>query len=163
MNYMEQFKYILCAVLSGLLSFFFPLKDFVYAMLILFFVNFVFGVIAGQLHGEEWELRKALVFFVHCTLFFVLLVAIFSTGFYMHSSEESLGIVKVLCSIAIWFYSTNIVRNWRLMLVEGTIMWRIAGFVYYVLTLKMVEKIPYLREYLRTYDAQDDKHKSKID
>lgn len=163
MNYMEQFKYILCAVLSGLLSFFFPLKDFVYAMLILFFVNFVFGVIAGQLHGEEWELRKALVFFVHCTLFFVLLVAIFSTGFYMHSSEESLGIVKVLCSIAIWFYSTNIVRNWRLMLVEGTIMWRIAGFVYYVLTLKMVEKIPYLREYLRTYDVQDDKHKTKID
>lgn len=163
MNYMEQFKYILCAVLSGLLSFFFPLKDFVYAMLILFFVNFVFGVIAGQLHGEEWELRKALVFFVHCTLFFVLLVAIFSTGFYMHSSEESLGIVKVLCSIAIWFYSTNIVRNWRLMLVEGTIMWRIAGFVYYVLTLKAVEKIPFLSEYLKTAHVKVDDNKPKFE
>ena len=163
MNYMEQFKYILCAVLGGLLSFFFPLKDFVYAMLILFFVNFVFGVIAGQLHGEEWELRKALVFFVHCTLFFVLLVAIFSTGFYMHSSEESLGIVKVLCSIAIWFYSTNIVRNWRLMLVEGTIMWRIAGFVYYVLTLKAVEKIPFLSEYLKTAHVKVDENKPKFE
>lgn len=163
MNYMEQFKYILCTVLSGLLSFFFPLKDFVYAMLILFFVNFVFGVIAGQLHGEEWELRKALVFFVHCTLFFVLLVAIFSTGFYMHSSEESLGIVKVLCSIAIWFYSTNIVRNWRLMLVEGTIMWRIAGFVYYVLTLKAVEKIPFLSEYLKTAHVKVDDNKPKFE
>ena len=163
MNYLEQFKYILCAVFGALLSFFFPLKDFVYAMLILFFVNFVFGVIAGQLHGEEWELRKALVFFVHCTLFFVLMVAIFSTGFFMHSSEESLGIVKVLCSIAFWFYSTNIVRNWRLMLVEGTIMWSIADFIYYILTLKMVEKIPFLSGYLKTTHVDIDSKKGSIE
>ena len=65
-----------------------------------------------------------------------------------------MGVVKVLCGVAIWFYGTNIVRNWRQMLIEDTTMWKVAGFIYYVLTLKMIDKIPYLSEYLRSTDTK---------
>ena len=46
------------------------------------------------------------------------------------------------------------------MLVEDTTMWKIAGFVYYVLTLKMVDKIPYLGEYIKSTPVNDKSTKS---
>ena len=127
MNYLEQLKYLICTVLSGLLTFFFPIKDLMHAMFIVFFVNFVFGVVAGRVNGEEWSWKKAGVFFIHCGLFFFVTSMVFTTGFFMGEREDTRGVVKLLCWVAIWFYSTNIARNWQLMLVGGTIMWKIAG------------------------------------
>ena len=65
MNYLEPFKYVICSIISGMLSLFFPIRDFMYAMLIVFGVNYIFGLIAGLKHGEEWKLRKSIVFFYH--------------------------------------------------------------------------------------------------
>ena len=80
----------------------------------------------------------------------------------MGSKEEARGVAKLLCWVAIWFYGTNIVRNWKLMMVQGTIMWKVAGFLYYVLTLKVVEKIPFLNEYLKSTNGKADSDKADI-
>ncbi len=146
---MQEFKFIICSIISGVVSLLFPIRDFMIAMIIVFSLNYLFGWLAGMAHGEDWSLKKSMVFFYHCTIFFVLSASLFITGHFMHNDGETLGVVKALCGIAIWFYATNIARNWQLMLVEGTTMYKIAGFVYYVLTLKMVDKIPYLGEYLK--------------
>lgn len=162
MNYLEHFKFIISSVFGGLLTFFFPIKDLTYAMLIVFLVNFAFGVIAGQLNGEEWKRKKAFVFFLHCAVFVFIVLCVFATGSLMGSKEESQGVVKLLCWVAIWFYGTNIVRNWKLMMVKGTIMWKVASFLYYVLTLKAVEKIPFLSEYLKSTNSKTDSDKADI-
>ena len=49
------------------------------------------------------------------------------------------------------------------MLIENTTMWKIAGFVYYVLTLKAVDKIPFLSEYLKTSRVEVNDDKPKFD
>lgn len=156
MNYLEQFKFVMCSVISGMLSLFFPILDFMYAMLVVFGINYVFGLVAGLKHGEEWKLKKSMVFFYHCCLFFVMSASIFITGSFLHAGDETVGVVKALCGVAIWFYSTNIVRNWKIMLIPNTPMWRVAGFVYYVLTLKAVDKIPFLKDYLKSSNLKDD-------
>ena len=163
MNYLEQFKYVMCTIVSGMLSLFFPIRDFMYAMIVVFLLNYVFGVIAGLIHGEKWSFKKSFVFFRHCALFFVMTASIFATGRFLHNSEETLGVVKALCGVAIWFYATNIVRNWRAILVENTTMWKVAGFVYYVLTLKAVERIPFLSEYLKTANVDIDSKDGSIE
>lgn len=146
---MQEFKYVICSIISGIFSLLFPIKDFMLAMVVVFALNYLFGWLAGMVHGEAWSFKKSMVFFYHCAVFFTLSAAIFVTGHFMHAGDETVGVVKALCGVAIWFYGTNVVRNWRMMLIEGTTMWRVAGFIYYVMTLKMVDKIPYLGEYLR--------------
>lgn len=160
---MEDVKFIICSVVSGVLSLLVPIKDFMIAMIIVFSLNYLFGWVAGMVHGESWSFKKSMVFFYHCTLFFVLTSALFVTGHFMHNEGETLGVVKALCGIAIWFYATNIARNWQVMMVEGTTMWKIAGFIYYVLTLKAVEKIPFLSEYLKTAHVKVDDNKPKFE
>ncbi len=163
MNYLEQFKYIMGSIVSGLLSLFFPIRDFMYAMLIVFVLNYIFGWIAGMTHGEHWDWKKSMVFFRHCALFFVMTASVFVTGHFLHNDEETVGVVKVLCGVAIWFYGTNIVCNWQQMLLKDTTMWKVTGFIYYVLTLKMVDKIPYLSEYLRSTNVDINDNKPKFD
>ena len=156
---MEDVKFVICSVVSGVLSLLVPIKDFMIAMIIVFSLNYLFGWVAGMVHGESWSFKKSMVFFYHCTLFFVLTSALFVTGHFMHNEGETLGVVKALCGIAIWFYATNIARNWQAMLVEDTTMYKVAGFVYYVLTLKMVDKIPYLSEYLKKGNTSNQENK----
>lgn len=146
---MGEFKFVICSIISGVMSLLFPIRDFMIAMIIVFSLNYIFGWVAGMVHGEKWSLKKSMVFFYHCTIFFVLTASLFITGHFLHNDAETLGVVKALCGVAIWFYATNIARNWQVMLVEGTTMYKVAGFVYYILTLKMVDKIPYLSEYLK--------------
>lgn len=156
---MEDVKFVICSVVSGILSLLVPIRDFMIAMIIVFSLNYLFGWVAGMVHGESWSFKKSMVFFYHCTLFFVLTSALFVTGHFMHNEGETLGVVKALCGIAIWFYATNIARNWQVMLVEGTTMYKVAGFVYYILTLKMVDKIPYLSEYLKKGNTSNQENK----
>lgn len=146
---MEDIKFAICSIVSGMLSLLVPIKDFMAAMVIVFSLNYVFGWIAGMVNGEKWSFKKSMVFFYHCTIFFVLTAALFVTGHFMHNDGETLGVVKALCGIAIWFYACNIARNWHVMCIEGTTMYKISGFIYYILTLKMVDKVPYLSEYLK--------------
>ena len=42
-------------------------------------------------------------------------------------------------------------------------MRKVAGFVYYVLTLKAVDKIPFLSEYLKTAQVKVDDNKPNFD
>ena len=150
---MGEFKFVICSIISGVMSLLFPIRDFMIAMVIVFSLNYIFGWVAGMVHGEKWSLKKSMVFFYHCTIFFVLTASLFITGHFLHNDAETLGVVKALCGVAIWFYATNIARNWQVMSVEGTTMYKVAGFVYYILTLKMVDKIPYLSEYLKKQSA----------
>ena len=150
---MGEFKFVICSIISGVMSLLFPIRDFMIAMIIVFSMNYIFGWVAGMVNGEKWSLKKSMVFFYHCTIFFVLTASLFITGHFMHNAAETLGVVKALCGVAIWFYATNIARNWQAMSVEGTTMYKVAGFVYYILTLKMVDKIPYLSEYLKKQSA----------
>ena len=50
-----------------------------------------------------------------------------------------------------------------MMLIENTTMWKVAGFVYYVLTLKVVDKVPFLSEYLKTAHVEVNDDKPKYD
>ena len=154
---MGEFKFVICSIISGVMSLLFAIRDFMIAMIIVFSLNYIFGWVAGMVHGEKWSLKKSMVFFYHCTIFFVLTASLFITGHFLHNDAETLGVVKALCGVAIWFYATNIARNWQAMLVEDTTMYKVAGFVYYVLTLKMVDKIPYLSEYLKKGGSIDGK------
>ena len=126
MNYLEQFKFVMC-VISGMLSLFFPIRDFMYAMLIVFGVNYIFGLVAGLKHGEEWNLKSHGIFFiiVVCTC---SVASIFITGYFLHAGEETPGVVEALCGVAIWFYPTNIVRKLANELTRIPTMWKVVGF-----------------------------------
>ena len=156
MNILNEIRFLIVSVVSGVMGLLLPIKDFMYAMILLFAVNYVFGLVAGLVAGEGWSMKKSMVFFYHCALFFAISAFLFLIGHFLHAEGEAVGCVKTLCGIAIYFYTTNVVRNWRSMLVKNTTMYKVADAVYFILTMKVVERVPYVSEYLKAKKGGED-------
>lgn len=154
---MGEIKGFLIATFAALVSFFMPISDFVIAMIILFVVNFCFGLLADIVNGGGWMTKKAQQFFVQCFVFFVLAFCIFGIGEKMHAHEEAVSGVKYLCTIALWFFSVNIVRNWMNITPKKSVFHRMAYFVYYVLSVQFVERIPLLKRFISEKEQENKK------
>ena len=145
---MNEIKVFFVAVISAIFSLLSPIKDYFHAMIIVFVINFLCGLIADYRSGGKWSMKKAMVFFYHILVFSLLASSIFVIGHFLHNRDEALFCVKTLCFIALWFYSINILKNLRFMLIDGTTMHSLIDFIYYIVSLKLVNKIPYLNDYL---------------
>lgn len=145
---MAEIKGFLVAAFSAVLSFFMPISDFIEAMIMLFLVNFVFGVLADIVNGQGWSKKKANTFFLYCLVFFAIALFIFTIGHLLHAHNEAIQGVKYLCVVSLWFFGVNIARNWKQITIEGSTFHKLASFIYYVLSMQVVEKIPFLRQFI---------------
>lgn len=152
MSVMCEIKVFLVAAWAAVISFFMPIGDFMLAMIVLFIVNFSYGLIADIVNGGGWENKKALQFFGQSTVFFVLMLSVLTVGDKLHDHEEAISGVKYLCSMATYFFAVNISRNWKMIAPKDSVWYRIASFCYYVLSVQFVEKLPYLKNFISDKD-----------
>ena len=152
---MDEFRVAIINIIGAVLGFLAPIQDFMVAIVILFILNFIFGLTADMVTGGTWSWRKAFRFFTHCFVFFVMAAAVFTCGHYMHNQEGAVQCVSYICYVTIYIYAVNILRNLRHMLLEGSGMYRVVDILYYLLTLKVVDKIPFLSEYLNKNKNDD--------
>ena len=153
---MNEVKVIIVNVITAVLGFLSPIKDFMTAIVILFILNFLFGLTADMVNGSEWSWKKAFRFITHCLIFFVLAAAVYTCGHYMHNEDGAIQCVSYICYVTFYIYGVNILRNTRHMLLEGSGMYRVVDILYYVLTLKVVDKIPFLSEYLKKANKEQE-------
>lgn len=161
---MTELKGFLIAAASAIISFFLPIGDFIVAMILLFVTNFVFGLLADIVHGRGWNKRKANNFFLYCLVFFGIALCIFTIGHLLHARAEAIQGVKYLCVVSLWFFGVNIMRNWMEITPEGSTFHRLAHFIYYMLSMQVVERIPYLRQFMDgngSYDKDKDNKNDK--
>ena len=151
----DNIRYFFMGLISAMAAFFSPISDFMTAMIILFIVNFAFGLVADIVNGGCWQNKKALKFFGQSTLFFILMVSVLTVGDKLHDHEEAISGVKYLCSMATYFFAVNISRNWKMIAPKGSVWYKIASFCYYVLSVQFVEKIPYLKKFIKEEDNKD--------
>ena len=152
---MDEIRVAIINIIGAVLGFLAPIQDFMVAIVILFILNFIFGLTADMVTGGTWSWRKAFRFFTHCFVFFVMAAAVFTCGHYMHNQEGAVQCVSYICYVTIYIYAVNILRNLRHMLLEGSGMYRVVDILYYLLTLKVVDKIPFLSEYLNKNKNDD--------
>lgn len=135
-------------LVSTILNFFMPIQDFINAMLALFALNFIFGLLADIKNKKGWNKDKAGMFFIYCLIFFGITAFVLFIGKSMQQPQETTIAIKYLCWAAIYFFGTNILRNWKEITVEGSAFHRLVGFMYYVLSMQFVEKLPFLKAFL---------------
>lgn len=124
-----------------------PIQNFMYAMALLFGINFMFGLVAAIVNKEGWSTRKALWFFVYCAIFFVTACALFIIGHLMDEKQQAIAVVKILCFCAVYIFGTNIFRNWRNILQPGSTWYKFVDLIYYVLSIKFIEKFPLVKKW----------------
>lgn len=160
---MDDLKTFIIYVIGGLFTLLAPIHNFMYAMLILFSINFVFGLTAARAKGEKWSTKKALWFFVYVAIFLVIAVCAFIIGYLMGEMEQAIAVVKILCYIAIYIFGTNIFRNMRHNVPRGTAWYKLFDLCYYVLSVKFVERLPFVKSWQEETEKKGSSHNTILD
>lgn len=147
MNNLTEIKTLVLTIFGLLTSMFAPIKDFMFAMLILLTVNLFFGIASAVAKGEPWSWKKAAMFLVFCGGLAFTFASMFAVGHFLHNDAEAALCVKYACWIAVWVFGTNILRNWRSMLRPGTSTYKFVDILYYILTVQFVEKLPFVKKW----------------
>jgi surface polysaccharide O-acyltransferase-like enzyme len=153
---MGEVKAYIVMVIGAIFTLISPIQNFMYAMVLLFGVNFLFGLIAAIVNKEEWSTKKALMFFAYCAIFFVTAASVFIIGHFMDEEAQAISVVKMLCFLAIYVFGTNICRNWMNILNPGTAWYKFVDLLYYILSVKFIERFKVVKNW------QDDREKGKM-
>lgn len=145
---MEEFRAAVISALTALGGFFVPIVDFVIAILVLLCVNFISGWIEDALHADGWKWNKAFKTLYECAVLAGIGAFTFVMGHFMHKEGAALQCLGVIYMAATWFFSVNILNNWKKILPEGTTLHSFICFLYFIIALQFVTKIPYLKAFL---------------
>ena len=143
-------KAMIIGALSELFAFFAPIENNFLALVWLFALNFIFGMLADIIAGRDFSMRKAIACIAHATLFFALCASLYGIGHYQQMNNEVLHqCVSSFCWILVYCYSTNIVRNIRSTLRNDTPAFKAVDLLYNTLTLAFVKTLPFIEEILK--------------
>ena len=139
----------LSSVIEGMIAGFFtycvslvyPIHDFFKVIMVLATLNIFMGWMADT---RSWSFRKAFAAFRYLLIYMILLALTMLIGSWMHLEQGGIiDFASWLTWVMVYFYSTNIFRNLYRKFPES----RPIGFLYWVLTFKILEKVNYLKEY----------------
>lgn len=145
----EQIKHIVVTITLAVLAFLKPIECDLYSLLLIFFLNFLFGYLSGMVaNNEEFNLRKALRCIGEAAVFFILCCSIYIIGRLKGEMTRAILCVSFVTYIIIYFYALNVLKNLKKMFKKETTPWFIVAFLYYVLSVKFIERIPFLSNFL---------------
>lgn len=144
---MDDIKTLIVYLIGAIMALLAPIQNFMYAMLILFGINFFFGLVAARVDKEKWSTKKALMFFVYVVVFLLTACTAFIIGHLMGEHEQAIAVVKILCYIAVYIFGTNIFRNLRHIVPKGTAWYRLFDLCYYTLSVKFIEKFDFVKKW----------------
>ncbi len=159
---MNDFKTFIVYAIGGIATLLAPIQNFIYAMLLLFGINFIFGLVAAIVKDEEWDTKKALWFFVYVAIFLFIVATTFLIGHLMGEHEQAVVVVKVLCYIAVYIFGTNIFRNLRKIVPYGSTWYKFFDLCYYTMSIKFIEKFDFVKKW-REDEEKKNNHNTILD
>ena len=158
---MDDIRTIIVYSVGAIMTLLAPIQNFMYAMLVLFGMNFFIGLLAARMKEEKWSTKKALMFFVYVAIFLVIACMSFIIGHLMGEHEQAVAVVKILCYIAVYIFGTNILRNLRKIVPYGTAWYRLFDLCYYTLSVKFIEKFDFVKKWRE--ESEQESHNTILD
>ena len=144
-NVIEEIRNMLITLMSVTMAYFAPINNMVFVIFFIFAINCIAGMVAGIVSKKE---RFSIKKFFHCLLetlvFYLIVLCVFVVGEKMNNVNGALQCITGLVYAICYFYGVNILRNTRKLFPKSKVL----NFIYYVVSLEMVKKIPYLQEFM---------------
>lgn len=151
---MDGLKLLVASAFANIAGLLFPIKNDIFGLVLLFSVNFILGMLADVCNNRQWSFRKAFCFFRDTAIYFVMVTSIFMLGHLKGEDAAAMHCVSFMIYVAIYFYGTNILRNARMITDERSTLFRVLDFLYYIMSLRVVERSGNLKKYFSYENSQ---------
>lgn len=145
---MDSVRFLFATALANVAGLLMPIKNDIYGLVLLFTLNFVIGMLADVCNHREWSFKKAFRFFRDAAIYFGMILSIYLLGCFKGEERAAVHCVSFMIYLAIYFYGTNILRNARLITNDRSTMFRILDFIYYLLSLRVLEQNTLLKDFV---------------
>lgn len=145
---MDSVRFLFATALANVAGLLIPIKNDIYGLVLLFTLNFVIGMLADVCNHREWSFKKAFRFFRDAAIYFGMILSIYLLGCFKGEERAAVHCVSFMIYLAIYFYGTNILRNARLITNDRSTMFRILDFIYYLLSLRVLEQNTLLKDFV---------------
>ena len=145
---MDGLKIVTASLVANVLGLLFPIWNDIFGLVLLFTANFVVGLLADVCNRREWSFRKAFCFFRDAGIYFAMVACIYLLGYFKGEERAAVHCVSFMIYVAIYFYGTNILRNARMITNEKSTLYRVLDFLYYILSLKVLQRSKSLKNYI---------------
>lgn len=154
----DTIKNLLVTVSSVLIGYFAPLKQIAFVICFIFFLNCLFGLVAGiGVEGEKFSLKKWFRCLLETMVFYVIVLSIYLVGEKMGNPSGAIQCISGVTYAIIYFYTVNILRNAHKILPTSNVI----KFLFYVLSFEVIKKIPHLQQYTENVAAVEQKIKQE--
>ena len=155
---MDCIRFVLASLCANIAAFLFPLKNELFGLILLFSVNFLFGLLADICNHRDWSFKKAFRLFRDAAVYFTMVASIYMMGYFKGEETATMQCVSFLTYVAIYFYGTNILRNARMVTQEQSTLFRVLDFLYYIFSLRIIKRNDYLSSYIKWYEEEHNKN-----
>ena len=153
---MDGLRIVVASLIANVVGLMFPIWNDIFGLVLLFTANFMVGLLADVCNHRDWSFRKAFSFFRDAGIYFAMVACIYMLGYFKGEEKAAMHCVSFTIYVAIYFYGTNILRNARLITNEKSTLHRVLSFLYYVLSLKMLERSGCLKDYIEYEKKNND-------
>lgn len=154
----DTIKNLLVTVSSVLIGYFAPLSQIAFVICFIFFLNCLFGLVAGiGVEGEKFSLKKWFRCLLETMVFYVIVLSIYLVGEKMGNPSGAIQCISGVTYAIIYFYTVNILRNAHKILPTSNVI----KFLFYVLSFEVLKKIPYLQQYTENVAAVEQRIKQE--
>lgn len=144
----DYLKTLIVSVFTGVTVFLHPIAGDVYSLVIIFALNFLFGLLNGLIvKGESFQFKKAWRCILEAAMFFVLVASIFSIGKLKDAESGAIQCVSYVVYSVIYFYAVNVLKNAKGLFKPSSAARKVLNWIYYVISVEFVKKIPGLVDY----------------
>lgn len=145
---MYYLKNLIVGLVTGVAAYLNPISGDIKSLIALFTINFLFGLLAGLLvNNEAFSFKKAFRCILEAMAFFVLISAIYYIGEQKGNPDGALQCVSFVTYSVFYFYSVNVLRNWKQLCRPGSATYKCVSFIYYVVSVEFIKNVPYLCNY----------------
>lgn len=82
---------------------------------------------------------------IEACVFFVIMASVFYVGDHIENKSGALQCITAITYTLIYFYSVNIFKNLKQLFPKS----RAIAFIYFVISIEFVSKIPHLEKFLK--------------
>lgn len=154
MNGFDDIRILFIGVFSAVYSFFAPITDYVFALTIVFLLDFLVGLISSILvNNEKFKFSKFRRCLIDIMVYFIIITSIYTVGKFTHKPDGAIQCASGVMFIVIYYYAVNIFRNLSILIPNNNSI----NFIYYVLSFEILSKYPILKRFNEIKDKKEDK------
>ena len=147
-EFLKALWVVFLSAIMAMISYFEPVINMILAITIIFVTDIVFGIASGKkINKEKIDIKKGFAAIKLFGIYIFVITLLYAIGKFMCDETLILYVVKTISWVTIYFYITNLTKNFKRLYPKSNTI----KFIHWFLSVEFLDNIPSLKNFLEKY------------